>query len=387
MSRAYIRRCGTRAASRRVAGWLLGALALAGLAACSPGGTASHPAGQEEKVLFIYNWVDFIGKSTIADFEKETGIRVVYDTFDADVTLEAKLMAGDSGYDIAATAQNFYSRQIKAGAYEKLNRTLLTNWHYLDPALLRSVESSDPGNQYAVPYLTSLNGFIYDEDKIRERMPNAPRDSLRMLFDPAIVSKFADCGVSFLDSAEDVIQLGLAYLGRDPNSTSAKDLKDAEELVVRVRPYIRTFDSSEYMTGLGNQEMCLVMAWSSDYSTAKARAKAAGRDINLHFTVPKEGSNFVLTSFLIPAGAPHPRAAHEFLNFILRPRVIAQITNDIRYPNPNLAATPFVDPEVLNDPAMYPPPAIMKRVYTATEVSVDYERLRTRAWTRIKTNH
>lgn len=356
------------------------------LAACSGHGSSATPP-VEDKVLYIYNWTDFIGKNTVADFEKETGIRVVYDTFDADVTLEAKLMAGDSGYDIVATAQNFYSRQIKAGAYEKLDRSQLTNWHYLDPTVLKATEDADPGNQYAVPYLLSLNGFIYDEDKINARMPDAPRDSLRMLFDPAVVSKFADCGVSFLDSAEDVLQLALAYLGRDPNSRSPKDLKDAEDLVVAVRPYIRTFDSSEFMTALGNREMCLVMSWSSDYSTAKARAKAAGRELNLHFTVAKEGSNYVVTSFLIPAGAPHRGAAHKFLNYMLSPRVIARVTNDTHYPNPNLGSIPYIDPDILHDPVMYPTPEVMKRAYTATEVGVDYERLRTRAWTRIKTNH
>ena len=350
-------------------------------------GSGSGTPARDEQVLYIYNWVDFIGKSTVANFEKETGIRVVYDTFDADSTLEAKLMAGDSGYDIVATALDYYSRQIKAGAYEKIDRSRLTNWHFLDPELLKTVVIGDPGNQYAVPYLNSLNGFIYNEDMIRERMPNAPRDSLRMIFDPAVVSKFADCGVSLLDSAEDVIQLALAYLGRDPNSHDPKDLHDAEQLVVAVRPYVRTFDSSEFLSTVTGGEMCLVMAWSSDYSTAKARARAAGREINLHFTVPKEGSNVSVTSLLIPAGAPQREAAHKFLNYILRPEVIAAITNDTHYSNPNVASTKYVNPAILNDPAMYPTPDVMKRTYMANEASVEFERVRTRVWTRIKTNH
>ena len=385
------RRRGARAGLPTKLAFLLLGSALLAAAGCSgprPGagsGTGAPPP--DEHVLYIYNWVDFIGKSTIANFERETGIRVVYDTFDADSTLEAKLMAGDSGYDVVATALDYYSRQIKAGAYEKLDRSRLTNWHFLDPQLLKTVEVGDPGNQYAMPYLNSLNGFIYNEDMIRERMPNAPRDSLRMIFDPAVVSKFADCGVSLLDSAEDVIQLALAYLGRDPNSHDAGDLHDAEQLVVAIRPYVRTFDSSEFLSTVTGGEMCLVMAWSSDYSTAKARAKAAGRDINLRFTVPKEGSNFSVTSLLIPAGAPHREAAHKFLNYILRPEVIAEVTNDTHYSNPNLAATRYVNPAILNDPAMYPTPEVMKRTYTANEASVEFERVRTRIWTRIKTNH
>ena len=341
----------------------------------------------EEKVLHVYNWTDFIGKNTVAEFERETGIRVIYDTYDADQTLEAKLMAGDSGYDVVSTAQDYFSRQIKAGAYERIDHSKLTNWHYLDPVLLKKLEKSDPGNAHAMPYLNSLNGYAYNVDMIRQRMPNAPLDSLAMLFDPAVVSKFEDCGVTFLDSDEDVIQLALAYLGRNPNSHSAQDLADVERLVAKVRPYIRNFDSSEYMTGLANKELCLVMSWSSDYATIKARARAAGIDVNLAFTVPKEGSNAVCTAMLIPAGAPHPDNAHKFLNFILRPKVIAEITNDIHYANPNLASTPYVAPEILKDPAVYPTPEVLARTYTAEEISVEFQRVRTRAWTKIKTNH
>lgn len=364
-------------------------LALWLLTACGGGAPRSGAPGApaEEPVLHIYNWVDFMGRGTIAKFERETGIHVIYDTFDADATLEAKLMAGDSGYDVVSTAQDYFSRQIKAGAYEKLDRSQLGNWRNLDPKMLEILDASDPGNAYAVPYLNSLNGFAYNVDLIRERMPDAPLDSLRMLFDPAIIARFADCGVTFLDSAPDVIQLALAYLGLDPNSRNVADLKRVEALVAKVRPYVRTFDSSEYMTGLANRELCLVMSWSSDYSTIKSRAQAAGINVNLGFTVPKEGSNAAYSALLIPAGAPHPRAAHRFLNFILRPDVIAEISNDIHYANPNLAATPFVNPRLLADPAVYPTAEVLARTYTASEVSVEFERLRTRTWTRIKTNH
>jgi putrescine transport system substrate-binding protein len=368
---------------------LVAVLLVAGLclAACTKKPSENAAPGSEEKVLLIYNWVDFIGKSTVADFERETGIRVVYDTFDADVTLEAKLMAGDSGYDVVATAQDFFSRQIKAGAYERLDHRLLTNWSNLDPKALQALTQADPGNAYAVPYLNSLNGFAYNADLIRARMPDAPVDSLRMLFDPVVVSKFADCGVSFLDSAEDVVQLALVYLGRDPNSRDPKDLKDVEKLIAKVRPYIRNFDSSEFLVAMANKELCIAMSWASDYATIKARARAAGIAINLAFTVPKEGSNAAFTCFLIPAGAPHPENAHRFLNFILRPRVIAKITNEIHYPNPNLASAPFIDAAIVNDPALYPPPSILSHTFLATEVSVEDERRRTRTWTRIKTNH
>jgi putrescine transport system substrate-binding protein len=357
------------------------------IGACGSGSRASG-AGKdapEEKVLYVYNWADYIGKSTLADFERATGIKVVYDIYDADETLEAKMMAGDSGYDVVTTSTDFFSRQIKAGIYQPLDRGKLPNWNNLDPHILAIEADADPGNRYAVPYLRHVNGFAYNVDMVKARMPDAPVDSLDMLFKPEIVAHFADCGVTLLDSAEDVLQLALNYLHLDPNTTRKEDYQRAEQLILAVRPYIRAFDSTEYMNGLANKEFCLSMSWSGDYAVSRARAKAAGVDVNLAYTVPKEGANGSFDAFLIPAGAPHPQAAHEFLNFMLEPRVIAAVTNDIRYANDNLAADAFVDPEILNDPAVYPTPAVEARLYESAEVSPALERIRTRTWTRIKT--
>src|ERR1700689_5338117 len=355
-------------------------LAAAALTGCGSG----HP-GPEEKLLYVYNWADYIGKNTLADFERDTGVKVVYDTYDADETLEAKMMAGDSGYDVVSTSTDFFSRQIKAGIYQKLDRSKLPNWKNLDPHGLAIEAGADPGNQYAMPYLRPVNGFAYNVDMIKSRMPNAPLDSLDMIFKPQIIARFADCGVTFLDQAEDVLQLALNYLHLDPNTNNPEDYKRAEKLLLAVRPYIRAFDSSEYMNGLGNKEFCISMSWSGDYAAARARAKAAGVDVNLAFTVPKEGANASFAALLIPVDAPHPDAAHKFLNFILEPRVIADITNEIHYGNDNLASTPYVDPQILNDPAIYPTPAIAARLYESAEVSPALERIRTRPWTRIKT--
>jgi putrescine transport system substrate-binding protein len=362
-------------------------------AAAALGGCHSHPhagvaaAGTraEEKLLYVYNWADYIGKDTLAKFEGATGIKVVYDTYDADETLEAKMMAGDSGYDVVSTSTDFFSRQIKAGIYQKLDRSKLPNWKNLDPHVLAIEAGSDPGNQYAMPYLRHVNGFAYNVDLVRTRMPDAPLDSLDMIFKPQIIAHFADCGVSFLDSAEDVLQLALNYLHLDPNTTSAQDYKRAEQLLVSVRPYVRAFDSTEYMSGLGNKEFCISMSWSGDYAAASARARAAGADVNLAFTVPKEGANASFDALLIPAHAPHPAAAHQFLNFILEPRIIAEITNEIHYANDNLASTPYVDPQILNDAAVYPTAEVEARLYESAEVNPALERLRTRTWTRIKT--
>jgi len=348
-------------------------------------GSGSGSDGQEEKILHVYNWADYIGRNTIAEFERATGIEVVYDTYDADETLEAKMMAGDSGYDIVSTSTDFFGRQIKAGIYQTLDRSKLPNWRNLDPRILAIEAHEDPGNLHAMPYLRHVNGFAYNIDLVRARLPAAPVDSLDMLFKPEVIKHFADCGVSFLDSPEDVLQLALNYLRLDPNSTRAEDYQRAERLLLAVRPYIRAFDSSEYMNGLANREFCISMSWSGDYAASRARAREAGIDVPLAFTVPKEGANASFDALLIPSGAPHPQAAHAFLNFMLEPRVIAEVTNEIHYANDNRAADAFVDPKILADPTIYPTPEIEARLYQSAEAAPALERLRTRTWTRIKT--
>ncbi|HME37881.1 MAG TPA: extracellular solute-binding protein [Steroidobacteraceae bacterium] len=360
-----------------VAGFALGATACGERHPAAPGGA--------EQVLHIYNWADYIGKDTIAEFELKTHIKVIYELYDSNETLEAKLLAGRSGYDIVSTTTEFYGRQIKAGAYLALDKSQLPNWKNLDAPVLAVQAQADPGNRYAVPYLHAMNGFVYNVDLVKARMPDAPTDSLAMIFDPQVTARFADCGVTFLDSPEDVIQLALAYLHLDPNSNRVEDLHAAERVVMAVRPYIRTFDSNDYWHQLASKEACLSIAWSSDYSVAQTRAREDGTGAHLAFTLPKEGSNITYNAFLIPASAPHPEAAHKFLNFILEPRVIAAITNDIHYGNDNTAARAFVRSDILSDPAVYPPPELRARLYLPAELGQDYDRLRTRVWTHIKT--
>jgi len=359
-------------------------MALACLLALAACGSNAHQGG-EQAVLHVYNWADYIGTGTIAEFERTTGIRVEYDTYDSDETLEAKMMAGDSGYDIVSTSTDYFARQIKAGIYQPLDRSKLSNWGNLDPHALAIEAAADPGNRYAMPYLHAVNGFAYNADQLRARMPDAPVDSLDLLFKPAVLARFADCGVSFLDSPEDVLQLALNYLHLDPNTQSAADYGRAEQLLLAVRPYVKAFDSSEYMNGLINGEFCISMSWSADYSTAQARARAAGVDVHLRFTVPKEGANGTYDALLIPADAPHAGNAHRFLNFMLEPKVIAAVTNEIHYGNDNRAADPYVDPQILHDPTIYPTPEVEARLYHSHEVGPALERIRTRTWTRIKT--
>ncbi len=382
-----------RASSRKIIvrpltplAWTLArcAWALALFAAACGGGQPAAPRA-EEQVLNIYNWADYIGYDTIAEFERRTHIKVVYGLYDSNQTLEAKMLAGRSGYDIVSTDTAYYGRQIKADAYLPLDRSKLPNWSNLDPAVLALQAEVDPGNRFAVPYLHAMNGFAYNVDLVKARLPNAPTDSLAMIFDPNVMAKLKDCGVTFLDSPEDVIQLALAYLHLDPNSSRVEDLQAAERVVMAVRPYIRTFDSQDYWHQLASNEICVAIAWSSDYSVAQTRARENKTGAHLAFTLPKEGSNITYNAFLIPRSAPHPQAAHKFLNFILDAKVIAQITNDIDYGNDNLAAKPFVRPDILSDPAVYPTPEVRARLYLPVELGADYDRLRTRVWTRIKT--
>jgi putrescine transport system substrate-binding protein len=359
------------------------------LAGCLIGCGGHRPAGQAaaaagETILHIYNWDDYIAPDTVAQFERATGIKVVYDVFDSNETLESRLMVGDSGYDLVSTTMAWYARQIRSGLYEPLDKTQLPNWKNLDPAVLAIQAQADPGNRYAAPYLHAMNGFAYNADQVRARLPAAPVDSLELLFKPAVIARLADCGVSFLDSPDDVLELALKYLGLDPNSHRPEDLKAAEQLVLAVRPYIRVFDSNDYVYQLASGELCVAMGWSSDYSLAMMRSRAAGLDLHLAFTLPKEGSNITYNAFLIPAGAPHPHAAHRFINFLLDAQVIADITNYTHYGNDNLAARPLVRAAILGDPAIYPPPAVRARLFLPGEFDVSYQRLKTRTWTRIK---
>ena len=348
-------------------------------------GSATSAAAAEEKRLYLYNWTDFIGRNTLARFQQLTGIKVIYDVYDSDESMDARLLAGSSGYDVVIASAEFYGREIKAGVYLPLDKSKLPGLKNLDPRVFEAQGAYDPDNRYAVPYMHAMNGFAYNVDMIKARMPNAPVNSLDMIFKPEILEKFADCGVTFLDSPQDALQLALKYLGLDPNSTKIEDYKAVEALLLKVRPYVRSFDSAEYMNGLANQEICIAMSWSSDYALAHARAKAVGVDVKLAFSVPKEGANETYASLLIPVGAPHLEAAYQFINYILRPEVIADITNEIFYGNDNLLARPLIKASILNDPTLYPTAQIESRLYRSDETSAATERMRTRTWTRVKT--
>jgi len=359
--------------------------AFAALSLVAISATWLPPDARAEGELNIYNWADYIGENTIANFEKEYNVKVRYDTYDGDETLEAKLVIGNTGYDIVFPSAAFFARQIKSGIYMKLDRSKLTNWSNLDQWVLQQEATHDPGNAHAVPYMWGTNGFTYNVDMIKERMPDAPVDSLRMIFDPEVVSKFEDCGVSFLDSPTDVIPLALAYMGKDPTSQNPDDIVAATEMLMKVRPYIKAFDSQQYLNALPNGDRCIAMTWSGDYAVAAARAEEAGLKINLAYTVPKEGSNIWFDAMLIPKDAPNPENAHLFLNYMLRPEVIAECTNYTYYANSNKASLPLILPEIVDDPAIYPDEETKKRMFPSVVRDEAVQRVITREWTRLKT--
>lgn len=344
------------------------------------------PALAGAQQLNIYNWSDYIGETTLEDFTAETGIEVTYDVYDSNDVLEAKLLAGNSGYDIVVpTAQPHLARQIQAGIYQELDRSKIPNWENLDEGLMERVESADPGNKHAVIYQWGTNGFGYNRAMIEERMPDAPVNSLDMLFDPDVVSKFADCGVSLLDSPTDVLPMALHYLGYDPNSESLEELAAAEELLLSIRPYIRKFHSSQYIEDLANGDICLALGWSGDIYQASFRAEEAGNGNEIVYVIPEEGTIVWFDMLAIPVDAENVDEAHAFINFILDPEVMAGITNYVAYGNPVPESLPMVDDYIRNDPGIFPPPEVQERLYAVTTVSPRFERERTRTWTRIRT--
>lgn len=353
--------------------WLLG------LAVPAPSRAA------EEPVLNIYNWADYIGPTTIADFEAETGIAINYDIFDATAVVEAKLLAGNTGYDLVLQALRFSTRLIPIGVFRPLDHSKLPNWRNLDPWVLGVMARYDPGNRHAAPYMWGTTGFMYNVDMVRERLPGAPVDSAAMLFDPEVTRHFADCGVTWLDEASTVIPLVMLYLGYEPHSMDPTQLAEAEAVLKAVRPHIRYINSAMGLNDMGNREVCVAMAWSGDYTQAQNRADEVGAGVRLAYTVPKEGTVMWFDSLLIPADAPHPENAHRFLDFLMRPEVIAPISEHTGYGNANRASIPFLDPALANDPAAYPPMDARAEWQAGLVYEPKLERLRTRTWSRVKT--
>jgi putrescine transport system substrate-binding protein len=343
-------------------------------------------AGAEEPRLNVYNWSDYIAPGTIPKFEAESGIKVTYDVYDGNEVLEAKLLSGRSGYDVVVpSASPFMARQIAAKVYRVLDKAGLPNWHNLDRHIIELVAAADPGNAHGVPYLWSDTGIGYNEAQLYTALGDAaPVDSLALIFDPTVAEKLAGCGISLLDTPQEVFPAALAYLGLDPKSRDLGDLDKARAALEKIRPYIRKFHSSQYINDLANGDLCVALGYSGDLVQARNRAREADNKVPIVFRVPKEGAMMSVDMLGTPADAPHPENALRFIDYLLRPAVIAEVTNAVSYPNPNLPATALVKPEIRNDPAVYPPEDVRRRFYIDLPAPPDYERARTRAWTRLK---
>jgi len=350
------------------------------------GVTALH--ADEEKVLHVYNWSDYIAEDTVANFEKETGIKVVYDVFDSNEVLEAKLMAGHTGFDVVVPSSSFLGRQIKAGIFQKLDKSKLTNYKNLDPDVMKQLEDIDPGNQYAIPYMWGTTGIGYNVDKVKKALGDkTPIDSWDLLFKPEIVSKLKGCGVAMLDAPIEVLSTVMNYMGLNPNSTNPADYAAAEKVLMKVRPYVTYFHSSQYINDLANGDICIALGWSGDVLQAASRANDAKQGVNIKYMIPKEGGALWFDMMAIPADAEHPNNAHMFINYILRPDVVAAISDYVSYANGNAASLPMVDESIRNDPSIYPPPEVKAKLYPLKVTPPEIDRVANRVWTRIKTGH
>jgi putrescine transport system substrate-binding protein len=339
---------------------------------------------QAASTVHIYNWSDYIGTTTLEDFEKATGIKPMYDVFDSNETLEAKLLAGRTGYDVVVPSNHFLGKQIKAGAFQKLDKSQLPNYKNLDPALLKRLEKNDPGNQYAVPYLWGTNGIGYNVEKVKAALGVDKIDSWATLFEPENIKKLQSCGVAFLDSADEMLPAVLNYMGKNPNSTDEADYKAAEAKLMAVRPYVTYFHSSKYITDLANGDICVAAGFSGDVFQAKARAEEAGKGVNIAYSIPKEGGNLWFDMLAIPADAKNTKQAHAFINYLLNPEVIAKVSDEVGYANPNPASDDLMDQDIRTDEAVYPPKDVQARLYVNSELPPKIQRVMTRSWTKIK---
>jgi putrescine transport system substrate-binding protein len=358
------------------------------LAAALCGLTLAGAAQAADRELKVYNWFDYITPETLTQFKQDSGIKLTYDIFDTNEALEAKLLTGNSGYDLVVPSNVFLAKQVEAGVFQKLDRSKLPNWQHLDPQLMKLIEANDPGNQYAVPYMygTVLIGF--NPDKVKAALgADAPVDSWDLIFKEENIAKLQQCGVALLDSPSEILPLALHYLGLSPNSKEPADYAKAEQLLSKIRPHVRYFHSSKYMSDIANGEICVAVGYSGSFSQAANNAKQANNGVTVDMRLPKEGAPIWFDMMAIPKDAKNIDEAHAFINFLLQPQVIAPISDFVGYPNPNKDATALVAESIRNNPNLYPTAEAMQKLYTLEPLPRAAERARTRAWSKIKTGN
>ena len=364
------------------------ALAAVALAGCGKAGDKQGKAAQggaDAKQLNVYNWSDYIAEGTVPAFEHQTGIRVAYDVFDSNELLEAKLLAGESGYDVVVPSLSFLGRQIQAGVFQPLDKSKIPNLANLDPQMMAHIAQQDPGNKYAVPYLWGTTGIGYNVDKIKAVFGSTDLvNSWDLVFKPENIAKLKDCGVTILDTPSEIVPTVLNYLGEDPNSTDAAVIARAAKVLRGIRPYVRNFHSSQYIDGLAKGTSCLVVGWSGDILQARDRAEEAGNGVKVAYSIPKEGALQFFDMLAVPKDARHADNAYQFINYLLQPDVAAANTNFVSYPNPVPKATPLVDAAIRDDPTIYPPPELAQRLFVLKIMPPEVDRLYTRLWTELK---
>jgi putrescine transport system substrate-binding protein len=343
-------------------------------------------AQAQQRVVNFYNWSNYMAPGVLEDFTKETGIKVVYDTFDANETLETRLLAGKSGYDLVVPTAYFLQRQIKAGIFQPLDKSKIPNLVNAWPEVTKHLEIYDPGGKYAANYMWGTTGIGYNVKAMKSILgPDGKIDSLATIFDPNQIAKFKDCGIHMLDSPDDVLPAALTYLGLDPNSTKQADLERAADLVSKIRPFIRKFHSSEYLDALATGEICLVFGWSGDIKQAQSRAAEAKNGVEIGYAIPKEGAQMFFDNLAIPADAKNVDEAHALINYLYRPDVAAKNSNYLSYANGNLASQKFLDDKVFKDETVYPPDDILETLFVITARDQPTQRIINRLWTRVKT--
>jgi len=342
-------------------------------------------AADREKVLNLYIWSDYLGPDTLANFTKKTGIKVNMDVFDSSEALEAKLLAGSSGYDVIVPNGPVLKRLIQAGVVQPLDKSKLPQIATQDQEIVARAAIADPGNAHGIVYMWGTSGLGYNVAKVEEALGgSAPVDSWKLILDPNNAAKLSKCGLYVFDSAADIFELTLNYLGKDPHSTDPKDYEEAAAVWRNVRPHITKFHNSEYISALANGDICVAMGFSGDVFQARDRAEEADKGVEINYSIPKEGAVMWFDFMAIPKDAPHPDAAHAFLDYILTPEVIGPITNEMWYANANAKAGTFVSKEILEDETVYPGADVMSRLFPESNPSQEIERLRTRLWNRVK---
>lgn len=368
----------------------------AALAACGGAGSdsATAPATDkpaaapkaEARVVHVYNWSDYVAEDTIAKFEAATGIKVVYDVYDSNEMLEAKLMTGGSGYDVVfPSARPFAQRQVAAKAYAPLDKAALPGLANIDPVLLEGLTDVDPGNAHVVPYMWGTTGIGINVAKVKAALgEDAPLDSWSLIFDPANAAKLASCGISLLDDEQEAFGAGLLYLGRDPNANAGDETDAVKKLYAAIRSHVRYFNSSKYIDDLANGDLCVAMGYSGDVFQARDRASEAENGVEIDYIIPKEGAVRWIDLMAIPKDAPHPNNAHAFINYLLQPEVIAAVSNFVGYANPNIPSIELLDEEISGNPGIYPPHDVMVKLVDPVSLPETLQRERVRSWTSIK---